>query len=56
MDGIPNINDLRNRPFASNMENAKILSKLTKHRIEKLGINESAGHEFNLIMSQISED
>ena len=54
--GIPNINDLKNRPFASNMENAKILAKLTRHRIQKLGINDSAGQEFSLIMSQISED
>ena len=38
------------------MENAKILAKLTRHRIQKLGINDSAGQEFSLIMSQISED
>lgn len=54
--GIPNINDLRNRPFASNMENAKILAKLTRHRVEKLGIHDSGGDEFQLVMNNLSED
>lgn len=28
--------ELKNRPFASNLENAKLLAQLTKHRIDKL--------------------
>ena len=56
LNGIPNVNDLRNRPFASNMENAQILAKLTRHRIEKLGIHESGGDEFQLVMNNLSED
>lgn len=41
--GIPSINELKNRPFASNLENAKILAQITKMRIDKLGINPRKG-------------
>ena len=34
-----NVQDLKNRPFASNLENARILAQLTQHRIDKLDIN-----------------
>lgn len=33
---IPSATELKNRPFASNLENAKLLAQLTKHRIDKL--------------------
>lgn len=36
---MPSISELKNRPFASNLENAKILSHITRVRIEKFGIS-----------------
>lgn len=33
---VPSLTELKNRPFTSNLENAKLLAKITKHRIDKL--------------------
>lgn len=35
---IPSAAELQNRPFASNLENAKILANLTKHRVSRLNV------------------
>ena len=35
---IPTLNDLKNRPFASNLENAKVLVQITKQRVDSLGV------------------
>ena len=37
LTGTEAIEQLKNRPFASNLENAQVLAKLTRARIEKLG-------------------
>lgn len=36
---IPSSHELQNQPFASNLENAKLLTKITKHRINKLELD-----------------
>lgn len=41
---IPTVHDLKSRPFASNLENAKILARLTKHRVERLEIQPPTGN------------
>jgi len=33
---MPSASELKNRPFVSNLENAKILAQVTKRRIEKI--------------------
>lgn len=49
---MPSISELKNRPFASNLENAKILSHITRVRIEKFGISPVKAELFTKSFSQ----